>query len=95
MSCLLVKFSQCSPVDGGNALLLTICWCLPCPAVDDSFVIPTMSLSHELGFHPISQRHFVNRSQRKSSGSKEMMSYFSPRSDRKHEKKDCFMNTIW
>lgn len=65
MSCLLVKFSQCSPVEGGNTLLPTICWCLPYPAVNDSFVISTMSLSHELGFHHISQRHFVNRSQKR------------------------------
>lgn len=95
MSCLLVKFSKCSPVEGGNSLLPTICWCLPCPAVNDSFVISTMSLSHELGFHHISQRHFVTRSQRKSSGSKEIRSYLSSRSDRKHAKRDWFMNSIW
>lgn len=95
MSCLLVKFSQCSPVVGGNTLQLTICWCLLYPAVNDSFVIPTMSLSHELGFHHISQSHFVNRNQRKSSGSKEITSYFSSRSGRKHANRDWFMNSIW
>lgn len=95
MSYLLVKFSQCSLVVGGNTLQLTICWCLPYPAANDSFVMPTVSLSHELGFHHISQRHFVNRNQEKSSGSKEITSYFSSRSDRKHVNRDWFMNSIW
>lgn len=95
MSCLLVKFSQCSSVEGGNTLLLAIWWCLTCPAVNDSFVIPAVSLRHELGLHHISKRYLVDRSQRKSSGSKEITSSFSSMSDRKHVKRDWFMNSIW
>lgn len=87
----LCKFYLCSPVEWGNVLLLTACWCLTCPAVNELLVLPTMSPSHGLGLYHISLRQCINGTRERVVAPKRLWTD----SDRMHADSNWLINSIW